>query len=174
LTLSGCGTESDPAAGGAQDVRASTTAAAGKGGCPAAELLKPILGADGGTSFSFAGSGPYRETGWFCRYEPAGRNPMGFRLNVYSRKLESPGAVQSASGPHAFPEFGPEAHLSTGCEQDGGEDRLDVKFARKGEEHNSQEIVFETAGDLIHDCDRQVEVVRALTKVFYDNRIGEG
>jgi hypothetical protein len=78
-----------------------------KNGCPTADVLKPTLNADGGTSFSFDGSGVWHDTGWFCRYAPAARNPMGWRLDVYHKKPESPGKVQPASGPYAFPEFGP-------------------------------------------------------------------
>lgn|GEM_PF-6829358 len=175
LTVTGCSNESGSAPeteSGSTNQQEATAAPEKNKGCPPAEKLESILSADGGTPFSFAGSGPNEDGGWYCKYQPAARNPMGRSFTVYSRKLKSPGAVLPASGPHALPEFGPEAQISTDCEERQGDDRVTVHFARKGEQKNSQEIVFLASGNLIYDCARQLQVMRDLARFFYENPIG--
>jgi hypothetical protein len=76
-----------------------------------------------------------------------------------------------ASGYGALPEFGPEARFATSCPADPGTGRLSAQFARKGERHNSQEIVFQSGGTVSGDCAEQLRVMRGLVKVFYDNPI---
>ncbi|MFI8405176.1 hypothetical protein ACIGG5_33715 [Streptomyces sp. NPDC085463] len=82
------------------------------------------------------------------------------------------GKPGTASGFGALPEFGQEAVFHTSCPDDAGTGRLSADFARKGgQPANTQELVFESAGDVIHDCNRQLSLMRALVKVFYDHQI---
>ncbi|MFF7176973.1 hypothetical protein [Streptomyces sp. NPDC008121] len=139
-------------------------------GCPDAALLEPVLGRP---PFHLARHVAWDDGGWHCRYEPAGRNPLGFRLDVFARPKDATmGKPGTASGFGALPAFGQEASFRTSCPDDPGTGRLSAHFARKGgQAANTQELVFESAGDVIHDCDRQLPLMKALVKVFYDHQI---
>jgi hypothetical protein len=140
-----------------------------KTGCPDEKLLEPVLGTP---RFSLAGHNESNDGGWHCKYEPAGNNSIGYRLDVYTKPENyiagSPGTP--ANGYGAFPEFGPQAWFSTSCPNDPGTGRYDVQFPRKGQQTNTQEIVF-MGGTAINDCTKQLQVMRALTKVFYENPV---
>ncbi|MFD3631017.1 hypothetical protein [Streptomyces sp. NPDC058664] len=139
-------------------------------GCPDAGVLEPILGRP---AFQLASHQAWRDGGWHCRYEPAARHPLGIRLDVFARAKDATmGKPGTASGFGALPEFGQEAAFHTSCPDDPGTGRLSAAFARKGgQPANTQELVFESAGDVVHDCDRQLSLMKALVKVFYDHQI---
>jgi hypothetical protein len=141
-----------------------------KTGCPDEKLLEPVLGTP---LFSLAGHNESNNGGWHCKYEPAGKNSFGYRLDVYTEpenyKAGSPGAP--ANGYGAFPEFGSQASFGTSCPNDPGTGRFSVHYARKGQQANTQEIVFMGGDAIINDCAKQLQVMRALTKVFYDNQV---
>jgi hypothetical protein len=141
-----------------------------KTGCPDEKLLEPVLGTP---LFSLAAHNEWSNGGWHCKYEPAGKNSFGYRLDVYTERESynagSPG--MPANGYGAFPEFGPQASFSTSCPSDPGTGRFSVHYARKGQQANTQEIVFMGGDAIINDCAKQLEVMRALAKVFYENQV---
>ncbi|WP_411105327.1 hypothetical protein [Streptomyces sp. cmx-4-9] len=139
-------------------------------GCPDADVLEPVLGRP---PFQLVRHQAWRDGGWHCRYEPAARNPLGVRLDVFARAKDATmGKPGTASGLGALPEFGQEAVFHTSCPDDPGTGRLSAAFARKGgQPANTQELVLEAAGEVIHDCHRQLSLMKALVKVFYDHQI---
>jgi hypothetical protein len=158
--------------GGGPDEGKTGAAAAGRTGsttgCPDGKLLEPVLGTP---RFSLAGHDGWNDGGWHCKYEPAGNNPFGYRLDVYTeREGYQAGSPRAAAGGYgAFPEFGPQASFGTECPGDPGTGRYSVHYARKGQQANTQELVFMGGAALVRDCAKQLQVMRALTKVFYEN-----
>ncbi|MFF5635906.1 hypothetical protein [Streptomyces sp. NPDC012825] len=159
-----------PDAEGRPEAPAPTAGADSSTGCPDAAVLEPVLGRP---AFQLMRHQAWRDGGWHCRYEPAARHPLGVRLDVYARPKDAVmGKPLTASGFGALPEFGQEAAFHTSCPDDPGTGRLSADFARKGgQPANTQELVFESAGDVIHDCDRQLSLMKALVKVFHDHQI---
>lgn len=162
--------KTDGDGGGA--VETAKTAAKNTTGCPDGELLKPLLGSP---AFSLAKSGDWHGGGWFCRYEPAGNNPNGDRLDVYTQRdgydAGRPGSP--ADGYGALPEYGTQAYFATSCPSDPGTGRLTVHFARKeAPTANTQELVLMAGRDITGDCEKQLSVMRGLTGVFHKNQIG--
>ncbi|MFJ3582812.1 hypothetical protein ACIPPS_11365 [Streptomyces sp. NPDC090127] len=142
---------------------------AGSTGCPDSDVLESVLG---GPAFELASHQAWRDGGWHCRYEPAARHPLGFRLDVFARAKDATmGKPGVASGYGALPEFGQAAAFHTSCPDDPGTGRLSAHFARGGGQANTQEIVFESAGDLVNDCSRQLSLMKALVKVFHEHQI---
>ncbi|MEU5404344.1 hypothetical protein ABZ348_34260 [Streptomyces sp. NPDC005963] len=174
VALAACGSpgEEGEKAKAPHQGKSEARAEANTTGCPDPELLKPVLGSP---AFSLSAHGDWHDGGWHCGYEPAARNPLGHRLDVYTERdgyqAGAPGGP--AEGYGAMPEVGRQASFRTSCPGDPGTGRLSAGFARKGgQEANTQEIVFMAGGDVIKDCAKQLELMRSLARVFYDHQIG--